>query len=216
MVATPPAALLAVTSLLLLGCWTAGAHGSFGASVLAASSDWSGGCACDSDAASTADPQLVGSLLEQLSEASTSFTACRQQLLRSKHHVPVVLTNPLGGVGNSSWQAACACLAVLCLAVLAQWQRSRRALAQLQRHAQVREAAWRRVVGSIRTQVQQQVEACQAKEAEWQQQLAAWQAKEAAWQQGMQAVSELVQLRQAALSAEDPQVSPGFGRGCQV
>jgi hypothetical protein len=148
---------------------------------------------------SVEDPALVSGLLKQLAASSHAHSDCRQQLLRCAHHTPVILTNPLGGAGNTAWQLACAGLALLCVAACAQWQRGRRELRAVKQHAQVREAAWRRVVTGVRAKVQQQLEQSHSKESGWQQQLQHWQEKEAAWQQGMQALDELAQQREVAL-----------------
>jgi hypothetical protein len=159
------------------------------------------GCACDS----SEDPQLVGNLLEQLSSSTEKFISCRQQLLRQKYHVPIIIGNPfavlLGDSNIFLWQCLSGVLAVLCAALLVHTRRSKAAYTSLQQHAKGREAEWQRAITSLHATLQDRM---QLREQVWQQKQSEWQEKEAAWQQGVQEVTQLVQLREAALSDQSP------------
>lgn len=180
----------------------------------AEAASWTG-CPCDG----SEDPQLVGNLLEQLSTSTEKFIGCRQQLLRQKHHVPIIIGNPLGDGHHSTiiWQAVSAVLAVACAVLFVQLRASRSKYTKLDQHHQQRETLWQQAISSVHATARQRLEQCeqdeqawQQKEAAWQQQLTDWKDKEAAWQQGVQEVVELVQQREAALSDGLPgQQTPG-------
>jgi hypothetical protein len=192
--ASSRAAALLLGLLALCACVVAAAG--LGVSSVfpqAAPAPWNG-CACDG---SSEDPQLVGNLLEQLSTSTEKFIGCRQQLLRQKYHVPIIIGNPLGDSNSTPWQALSGVLAVACavLAVLA-W-RSRTAHAKLQQHVQHREAAWRQAIIALHGKAQERDQA-------WLKKQAAWQHKEAEWQQGVQQVAELVLQREVALTGQSP------------
>lgn len=202
--AVPLLALSALLLLLLPQLATAQLPPSWAPS--SSQQQWNG-CACGSD------PGLVGDLLEQLSDSGHRFTTCSAALARAKHHAPLVLANPLGGPGNSAWQAAAGGLALLCVLLAARWAAAARSLRALRRHAAVREAAWRRVVGSIAAKVEAQLDAARAaKDDGWAQQAAAWEEKEAAWRAGMAVVRELVAQRDAALDGGQVRARARRGR----
>lgn len=185
-----PRAAWAVLAIILCACVAAG----LGVSSVfpQAGPAWTG-CPCDS----SEDPQLVGNLLEQLSTSTEKFIGCRQQLLRQKHHVPIIIGNPLGDSSSILWQSLSAVLAVLCTVLFAQARRSKSAHSALQQHAQQREAAWRQAIVAVHNKAQERQQLFEAREQAWLQ-------KEAEWQQGVRQVAELVQLREVALTGQSP------------
>jgi len=190
----------ALVAVLLCACVATGIG--VGSVFPQAASPWTG-CSCDS----SEDPQLVGNLLEQLSSSTEKFISCRQQLLRQKYHVPIIIGDPFGSASTIAWQLASAFFAVLCAVLYIQLRHSKADNGALKQHLQQREAAWRQAITAVHAsaqerlqQWQQRDQGWQQKQASWQQQISVWREKEAAWQQGVQEVVELVQQREAALS----------------
>ncbi|KAF8073164.1 GTP-binding protein [Scenedesmus sp. PABB004] len=144
--------------------------------------------ACGPDAGCEAcDAGVARALLEQLNTARQANLELRARLLRAAHHRPVVLTNPLGGRHNTAWQLACAALAALAAALFVQGRVARARAAsrygELQQVLQLREALWRRELG---TEVGR---------------AAALQAKEAVWRRGVARLGAALEQRVAALAA---------------
>ena len=89
---------------------------------------------------------IIEQLLGHLEAAKQQNTQLRDGLLRTKHHTPVLLVNPLGGPGNTAWQVATLVATLLCLSALAREARAKRQVRQLQQALREKEAAWRRCV----------------------------------------------------------------------
>lgn len=161
MAGRPRGLLLALAAVLAAASCQAAALGP----ASAPAGGGGGACAC------AADGGLADSLLAQLQAAQHANAGLRDQLLRSKHHRPLVLTNPFGPAGNSLWQAAAALLALLAAASAAQAASSRGKAAarysDLQRVLQLKEALWRRGLATASARQQRLLQQYQAKEAAW-------------------------------------------------
>jgi hypothetical protein len=139
----------------------------------------------------------VGNLLEQLSSSTEKFIGCRQQLLRQRYHVPIIIGNPLGDSSSIFWQSLSAVLAVLCTVLFAHVRRSKSAHSALQQHVKQREAAWRHAIVAVHSKAQERQQLFERQEQ-------AWLREKAEWQQGVQQVAELVQQREVALTGQSP------------
>lgn len=141
-----------------------------------------GSCAC---AAAWADPQAVDALLQQLAAARNQNSGLRDQLLRQKHHRPVVIVNPLGAVDSTVWQLLCAALAVFGGTLLAHNVTAKKKAAdkysKLQQILQQREEQWQSCFNTVRVRLQQHIQ------------------KEVGLKAGLEQMTRLLQERAAAL-----------------
>jgi len=144
------------------------------------------------------DTDTVSSLLEQLHVAQTQHSTLKDQLMRTSHHRPIIVTNPLGGVTNSAFQLLSAVLAIACVWSLIRTRNSKyqsgNKFKELQQASQRREAFWQCAMGKEQARLRQL--------------LLQHQQKEAAWVRGVALLTQLVQQQAAALqsSKAEPQV----------
>jgi hypothetical protein len=154
--------------------------------------------ACDA----ACDPQAVGVLLQQLAAARRQSLELRDQLLRAKHHSPIVIGSPLDTalVSAAAW-ALCAVLAVACGAIFAHSRSSRAKAAahikRLQQALMINDALWRRDFGKE-----------QAKAQELAVQLQEHKQRGAAWRHSVEQTAHDLTQRAAALQARSPS-TPG-------
>lgn len=154
--------------------------------------------ACDA----ACDPQAVGVLLQQLAAARRQSLDLRDQLLRQKHHAPILIGSPVGTtLGSTVAWLMCAVLAVACTAIYAHSRSSRAKAAarckQLQQALKVNDALWRRELGIEQAKTQQlEVQLQQQKH------------REAAWRHSVEQTAQDLNQRAAALQARSPS-TPG-------
>lgn len=180
--------------VLLASFTSAGANASWDFATANPYATVAGASACSCD---NCDPQLVDSLTEQLGIAQRQHVVLREKLLRIQHHRPVVIANPLGGLGSTAWQVVSTALAMLCIALCTHSHgtksKASKKMKELQQVMQLKEALWRKDMTNQQTQFQQQV--------------ALHQRQEQAWKQGIQQLSQLVQQRSAAVVQQEGAVS---------
>jgi hypothetical protein len=144
----------------------------------------------------------VGVLLHQLAAARRQSLELRDQLLRAKHHTPIVIGSPLGTPFTSvvAW-LVCAVLAVACTALYVHSHRSKVQAAarckRLQQALKINDALWR-----------QQLSIEQAKTQQLEAQLQQQKQKEAAWRHSVEQTALDLNQRAAALQARSP-ITPG-------
>jgi septal ring factor EnvC (AmiA/AmiB activator) len=141
-------------------------------------------------------------LLQQLAAARRQSLELRDQLLRAKHHTPIVIGSPLDTalISAAAW-LMCAVLAVACGAIYAHSRSSigkaAARIKQLRQALKINDALWRRDFGKEQAKAQQlEVQLQQHKQ------------REAAWRHSVEQTAQDLNQRAAALQGRSPS-APG-------